>query len=203
MLSYSNALFLHVVGALTLFIAVGLNFLSMLRMRQADEMSRFREWALLGRQAGRIIPIAILVITGSAVYMVFTVWGWGTAWVDVALATFLGHGVVVTAIENPRLAVLHKAAMQSAAGPVPAAVLALARHSLLWVTECVVTGTTLGMIYLMSVKPNLADSLLAIGVSLAVSVVVAVPFCRTAPRSASVPAPAPRPLSGKVAKRGA
>lgn len=199
MLSYSIALFLHVVGALTLFVAVGLNFLSMLRMRQAGEMSRFCEWALIGRQAGRIIPIAILLIAGSAIYMVFTVWGWGTAWVDVVVGTFLAHGVLVSVIENPRLAVLHKAALQNATGPVPAAVQALARQPLLWLTECVVTGTTLGMIFLMVVKPNLAGSLLAITVSLALSVVVAVPFCRKEQRPVRVSVPAPRPLSGKVA----
>lgn len=201
MFSYSIALFLHVVGALTLFVAVGLNFLSMLRMRQANEMERFREWALLGRQAGRIIPIAILVIAGSATYMVFTVWGWGTAWVDVALGTFLAHGVLVAALENPRLAALHRAAMQKAAGPVPALLLAQARHPVLWLTECVVTGTTFGMIFLMSVKPNLVDSLTAITVSLVLSVLVALPFCRNERHLASVslPVPAPRGVSGKVA----
>src|ERR1051326_7622584 len=134
---YGIALFIHVVGALLLFVAVGLNFLSMLRMRQAEEISRFREWTLLGRQAGRIIPMAILLITGSALYMVLTVWDWGTAWVDVALGTFLAHGVLLPAIENPRLAALQKAAKQIATGPVPAAVLAQARHPLLWLCECV------------------------------------------------------------------
>src|SRR5215831_16263463 len=123
---YGIALFFHVSGALTLFVAVGLNFLSMLRMRQAEEMSRFREYAQLGRLAGRIIPIAILMIACSAFYMVSTAWGWGTAWVDVALGTFLAHGVLVSAIENPRLGALYKVAARLAAGPVPAAVLAQA-----------------------------------------------------------------------------
>ena len=196
---YGIALFIHVVGALLLFVAVGLNFLSMLRMRQAEEISRFREWTLLGRQAGRIIPMAILLITGSALYMVLTVWGWGTAWVDVALGTFLAHGVLVSAIENPRLAALQKAAKQIATGPVPAAVLAQARHPLLWLCECVVTGTTFGMIFLMSVKPNLVDSLIAIGVSLGASLLVAIPFCRKGQGQMSMPASAPRTLSGTVA----
>ena len=199
MYTYGIALFLHVTGALTLFVAVGLNFLSMLRMRQAEDMGRFREWALLGRQAGRIIPIAILLIAGSALYMVLTVWTWRTAWVDVALGTFLAHGVVVTAIENPKLAALQKAARQFSAGPVPAAVQALARHPLLWLTECAVTGTTLGMIFLMTVKPNLTDALVAVGVSLVASVLVALPFCRKEHAPVHISAAAPRTLSGKVA----
>lgn len=199
MYTYGIALFLHVTGALVLFVAVGLNFLSMLRMRQAEDMGRFREWAMLGRQAGRIIPIAILMIAGSALYMVLTVWTWRTAWVDVALGTFLAHGVLVVAFENPRLAALQKAAKQIAFGPVPAAVLAQARHPVLWLTECVVTGTTLGMIYLMTVKPNLTVALVAIGVSVVASVLVALPFCRQERVLARIPVAAPRTLSGKVA----
>jgi hypothetical protein len=198
MMIYGIALFIHVTGALTLFVAVGLNFLSMLRMRRADDMSRFREWATLGRQAGRIIPVAILLIAGSALYMVLTVWGWHTAWVQVALGTFLGHGVLVSAIENPRLAALQKAA-RHLAGPTPAAVLAAARHPLLWLCECVVTGTTLGMIFLMAVKPDLLGALVAIGVSLALSLLAALPFCRAERTRVSAPVSAARPLSGKAA----
>jgi hypothetical protein len=199
---YGIALFLHVVGALMLFVAVGLNFLSMLRMRRAEEMSRFREWALLGRQAGRIIPIAILLIMIGAFYMVTFAWGWGTAWIDVALGTFLLHGVLVVSIENPRLAALQKAAKLLPAGPVPAAVLAQARHPLLWLCECVVTGTTFGMVFLMSVKPaDLVTSLVAVGVSLALSLLAALPFCRQEP---AAPEPLPvvereRALSGMLA----
>ena len=199
MYTYGIALFIHVTGALTLFVAVGLNFLSMLRMRRANDMNRFREWATLGRQAGRIIPVAILLIAGSALYMVLTVWGWHTAWVQVALGTFLAHGVLVSAIENPRLAALHKAASRLASGPTPAAMLASARHPLLWLCECVVTGTTLGMIFLMAVKPDLLGALVAIGVSLALSLLAALPFCRAERAQASAPVSAARPLSGKAA----
>jgi len=199
MMVYGTALFLHVLGALTLFIAVALNFLSMLRMRRAEDMSRFREWALLGKQAGRIIPIAILVIAGSAAYMVTTAWGWQTAWVDVVLGTFLAHGVLVSAVENPRLGALHNAARHGVAGPVPAAVLAQARQPLLWLCECVVTGTTLGMIFLMAVKPDLIYSLVVIGVSLALSLLAALPFCRTERAQVRGPAPLKRTLSGTLA----
>src|SRR5215469_12481652 len=108
MLFYRLALFIHVMGALTLFIAVGLNFASMLRMRQARTTEQLAEWARVGLLAGRIIPVAILFISGGAIYMVTVAWGWQTAWVDVVLATFIGHAIFVQAIENPRLSKLHK-----------------------------------------------------------------------------------------------
>jgi hypothetical protein len=180
MLFYRVALFIHVMAALTLFIVVGLNFLSMLRMRQARSIERLAEWARLGLLAGRMIPIAILFIAGSAVYMVTIAWGWQTAWVDVVLATFIGHGIFVQAFENPRLNKLHKGALKAhaaqAGGLVPLELHLLVNDALLWTVDITVTTTTIGMIFLMSVKPDLVISLAAIGVTLLAGLALSVPF---------------------------
>ena len=224
MLFYRLALFIHVMGALTLFIAVGLNFVSMLRMRQARNTEQLADWARLGLLAGRMIPLAILCISGSAIYMVTVAWGWQTAWVDVVLATFIGHAIVVQAIENPRLSKLHKGAIKASAGraaratsgsesaktqfsqaaeprergaaerewpnpvrpsgsgaalaegPVPLDLHLLANDALLWTVDITVATTTVGMIFLMSVKPDLVTSLVAIGVTLLAGLALAVPF---------------------------
>ena len=204
MLFYQLALFTHVMGALTLFIAVGLNFVSMVRMRQARSTGQLAEWARLGLLAGRMIPIAILFITGSAIYMVTVAWGWQTAWVDVVLATFIGHGIFVSAFENPRLNKLHKGALKAATaqaegraaratngsesaktgfsqaaqaeGPVPLELHLLANDALLWTVDITVTTTTVGMIFLMSVKPDLVISLAAIGTTLLAGLALSVPF---------------------------
>jgi hypothetical protein len=179
MLFYPVALFIHVLAALTLFIAVGLNFLSMLRMRQARNTERLAEWARLGLLAGRIIPVAILFIAGSATYMVTIAWGWQTAWVDVVLATFIGHGIFVQAFENPRLNKLHKGALKAPDGPVPLELHLLANDALLWTVDITVTTTTVGMIFLMSVKPDLIISLVAVGVTLLAGLALSVPFWQT------------------------
>lgn len=179
MLFYRIALFIHVMAALTLFIAVGLNFVSMLRMRQARSTERLAEWARLGLLAGRMIPIAILFITGSAIYMVTVAWGWQTAWVDVVLATFIGHAIFVQAIENPRLSKLHKGALKAPVGPTPLELHLLANDALLWTVDITVTTTTVGMIFLMSVKPDLVISLAAIGVTLLAGLALSVPFWQT------------------------
>lgn len=179
MLFYQLALFIHVMGALTLFIAVGLNFASMLRMRQARTIERLAEWARVGLLAGRMIPVAILFISGGAIYMVTVAWGWQTAWVDVVLATFIGHAVVVQAIENPRLSKLHKGALKAPEGPVPLDLHLLANDGLMWTADLTVTTTTVGMIFLMSVKPDLVISLVAIGVTLLAGLALSMPFWQT------------------------
>lgn len=193
---YRIALFIHILGALTLFIAVGFNFLSMLRMRQARDVARLQEWARLGLQAGRAIPVAILFITITAAYMVTTAWGWQTAWVDVVLATFIGHAIFVQAIENPRLSKLHKGALRAPAGAVPQELQALAHDALLWTVEITVTTTTVGMIFLMAVKPNLVIALIAIGTTLLVGLALALPFWQ--PRHVHTPVRAHATTSGRI-----
>ena len=176
---YQLALFIHVMGALTLFGAVALNFASMLRMLQARNVARLSDWARLGLQAGRIIPIALVFIVGSGLYMVSTVWGWQTPWVDVVLATVIGHGIAVQAIENPRLNKLHKDALKAPAGPVPLNVHMLAHDELMWTADLTITTTTVGIIFLMVVKPDLVVSLVVIGITLLIGLALAVPFWLT------------------------
>ena len=96
----------------------------------------------------------------------------------VVLGTFLAHGVLVATIENPRLAALRKVAQRTVRGPVPLAAQAQSHDPLLWTCELVVTGTTLGMIFLMAVKPLLTGSLLASSVSLVLSLLVSLPYWR-------------------------
>ncbi len=58
------------------------------------------------------------------------------------------------------------------------------------------------MIFLMTVKPDLTGSLIAVGVSLALSLLVALPFCRQQqPKKAAEPLPVERErtLSGTLA----
>lgn len=176
---YQLALFIHVMGALTLFSAVALNFASMMRMLQARNVARLTDWARLGLQAGRIIPFTLLVIVGAGVYMVSTVWGWQTPWVDVVLATVICHGIAVQAIETPRLSKLHKEALKAPAGPVPLNVHMLAHDELMWTADLTVTTTTVGIIFLMVMKPDLVISVVAIVVSLLIGLALSVPFWRT------------------------
>lgn len=44
---YTVALFAHIVGVLTLFITMGLQWLSTLRLRQAESISQARMWSAL------------------------------------------------------------------------------------------------------------------------------------------------------------
>ena len=74
MMLYSIALFLHVVGALGLFITLGLEWTSLSRLRGAASVEQVREWLpVLGalRKIGGPSALTLLV---SGIYMMATVW---------------------------------------------------------------------------------------------------------------------------------
>jgi hypothetical protein len=104
--------------------------------------------------------------------MVFVAWGWTTAWVDTALITLLLMLPLGPAINGRRLAAIHQAAQAAPAGPLSAALRTQRDDPVLWTSICVFIGATSGIVFLMTVKPDLPGSLgtMAVALLLAFSV---------------------------------
>jgi hypothetical protein len=88
---YSIAVFLHIMGALGIFAAIGLDWAGLSNLRRATDTAQVREWVRL-LAAPRTVggPAALLVLV-SGIYMSATRWG-PQGWILVALG-----GMVVTA----------------------------------------------------------------------------------------------------------
>ena len=98
---YSMSLFLHIVGALALFAAFGLEWASLYGLHRATVTGQVREWArLLG--APRFVggPAALtILITG--IYLSATRWG-AEGWIVVALAAMVVIAVLGAALTGRR-----------------------------------------------------------------------------------------------------
>ncbi len=86
---YTLALFVHILGAIGLFVAVSLIVVAFVRMRQASTLEQAREWASVANVAGKSMLFISLVILAPALYMVIIAWGFTTPWVMAALITFV------------------------------------------------------------------------------------------------------------------
>src|SRR5690242_3844784 len=103
---YTVALFLHILGAVTIGAADALLLVGLLRARGARTVAEVRLWSGLAEGSGRMIPLAVIVLLLPAVYMVVTAWGWATAWIDVALGALLILPLLGRTVLGPRLAAL-------------------------------------------------------------------------------------------------
>jgi hypothetical protein len=170
---YTVALFLHIVGALGLFVALGLEWASMSYLRRAATVEQVREWLSVFNAQRRINPISWLAILIPGFYMAATAWR-ATAWIPIALGSVVLLVVLAVALTGRRMAPIGQS-VAAESGPISSALRQRLDDPLLWASLRIRTAIALGIIFLMTVKPNLLGSLLAIGVASVLGLVFSLP----------------------------
>jgi hypothetical protein len=172
---YPFALFAHIVGVLTLFIGMGLEWVSLLRLRRAQTVAQVREsTSLTSVQATLIVGGAALLFV-AGVYMTIARWGWQISWIQVALGAFFFQATLGAAIEIPRFQAISAAATapQEPAGSLSEKLERKIADRILWHSVQAHGLTALGVIFLMTIRPDLIGSLTTLIVALALSVITA------------------------------
>jgi hypothetical protein len=186
---YTIELFLHVTGAISLFVAYGTLLFATAALRRATRVEQVRAIVgplVAGRRIGREnvsvvgavgIGGAVLLI-GTGLDMALSVWSLRLGWIEgaiagVALVAPLGPFVI-----GPRLEAIASAADQLPDGPLPEALDARIHDPLLVTALQVGAATLLGIVFLMTNKPELGDSVIALAAALAIGLGSALPHWR-------------------------
>jgi hypothetical protein len=103
--------------------------------------------------------------------MTVTTWGWRTPWIDVSLAALILLFAPAGAMNSHRLKAIQMAAEASApTGTIPAELQRQITHLLLWTMVQTSGITLLGVVFLMTTKPDLVGSLITLAAALALGV---------------------------------
>ncbi len=173
---YSMAVFLHIIGALGIFAAIGLEWAGLSNLRRATDTAQVREWMrLLAAPRAVAGPSALLVLV-SGIYMSATRWG-PQGWILVALGGMVVIAALGAAVGGRRLAAIAKA-LPVEAGPVPTTLRQRVDDPALAVSLWVRTALLFGIVFLMSIRPSWGGSLAAMGVALLLGTAVARPALR-------------------------
>lgn len=170
---YSVALFLHIVGALGLFVALGLEWASLLSLRRAANAEQARESLKLSTPLGRLYGFSWLAILIPGLYMAGTAWR-GVAWTIIALAAVVVLAVLGAVLTGRRMAPIGKS-LASVSGSLPPTLRQQMDDPLLWASLRVRTAIALGIVFLMSIKPDLVGSLIAMTVAVVIGLVFSLP----------------------------
>ncbi len=176
MTPYSIALFLHIVGALGLFVALGLEWTSLVYLRRASTAEQAREWLGVLGGTRRLGPASLAAILLSGFYMMATAWGW-VGWIGVALAAMVLIAVVGASLTGLRIGAVGRAAAAES-GPLSPALRQRLHDPLLWTSVQTRTAIALGIVFLMTVKPDLAGALVTIGIAVVLGLASALPNWR-------------------------
>lgn len=196
---YDVALFLHLVGVVILVISLSYTLGGLFRAQRATTVGGIRSSLGFLPVAEKLIPVGMLLILGFGLYMVGDGhWGWGTGWVDVAIAIFLLMSVLGPAVESQRTGKLHAAVENLPDGPVPPEVDALRRDPVLTHVALFGAWQVVGFLYLMTNKPGWGGAIATAVIAAAISV----PLARLALRPPAID-PTVGPAEAAVSPRPA
>ena len=166
--------FIHIVGALGIFVALGVEWLTLWHARQASTSEQARERMSVSNSARRLGMPSMLLTLLSGIYMTAAVWG-PIPWVLVALAALVLLVVLAMALTRSRMAAIGQS-LKADNGPMSPGLHNLLNDSLLWLSMRLRSSLALGLVFLMTVKPTLAGSLVTMGVAIGLGLLLSLPI---------------------------
>ena len=194
---YSIVVFVHVVAAFGLFVAMGLEWVVVARVRRVETAEQARDLLDLLEVIRSLSPASMGVLLLAGIYMAATVWG-GVPWIVgafVALLLLPPLGAL-TLWRLPRIA----EQMAGERGPLSDARRRQLTDPLLTASIQTRTAIAVGIVFLMTNKPDAVGSAAAIATAVLLGFAVSWPELRRwlrergrAPRAAEEAAQTPLP----------
>lgn len=178
MSGFSIVLFFHIVGAMGLFVALGLEWTGLWQIRSAARPDQVRTWLGILKSARGVGFASMLTTVISGLYMMATAVG-GAPWLLVTIGALVLVIALSVVLSGPRMAALGRALM-SGTGALPPDFASLANHPLLWISILTRAAIALGIVLLKVSRPDLGGSLLVIGAAIVLGLAAALPVTRGA-----------------------
>lgn len=180
--TYHVVLYIHL---LALFVGIGAGavmLVCLFQLRAAQTLAEAVPWGMVAGKTAKAFPVAILGLFGTGAYMTSETtfpWTWSTRWIDVGIAVLVvlfAQGFGIAERTGHRLG----AAMQAnGPGPLGPECRRLALHPGLWVVEFTNIGLVLGVVWNMTQKPGLGESLASVLIGYAVGAALALLITRS------------------------
>jgi len=165
---YRIVLFVHLSAVLAAFAAAVLGHLVDSRIHRAADVGEIRGWLGSTREIAAVFPSAFLILIASGIYLVIESHAfWNAPWLDVSfagLAMLMLNGALVI---GGRQRALARQLSALAEKPFDATVARLVHDPVTRLARWINTTLTLGVVFVMVVKPPLGGALAAIGTALA------------------------------------
>ena len=164
---YSIILFVHVIGAIGYFLGIGTQLFVLVGLRRAQRVEQVRALIQLNDLSGPVSGISVLLLLAAGLYLAITAWSLLTSWILVALISLILMVPTSAALIAPRRSAIVKQLAREAPGGELSE--ALERHidDPVLATVCTTVLTLLlGLVFLMTTKPNLVGSLIVMAVAL-------------------------------------
>jgi hypothetical protein len=162
---YTISLYIHIVGALVLFSAVGIEWLCLTSIRKAETREAVRSWLGNFLILKKFFGIAFLLLLISGIYMMADIWR------TAAFAVYGIIGLLVLSVSGrflsgKKMAAIGAAAFQNESEFPLSDLLLKVRDKSLWESFLIRTFTAFGLVFLMTFKTNFFDSTIVIVIAI-------------------------------------
>lgn len=189
---YALALFAHLCGVVGIFGGLGTWVLGVAALRQTERVEQVRTLTALITAASALMVGSIVVLGIAGFYMALTVWGIRATWIAVATLSFILLAPLGLLILDPRVRAIAKQAHSAPEGPLPHALAARVRDPVLGGGLSAYVGCLFGIVFLMTNKPEIGESILVMVLALVIGPLACLPLWW----SARIPTPRRTSSSG-------
>ena len=158
---YSVVLFVHIVGALTLFMALAVEWAS---LRQIQRVTSLGQAGISIKMSSGLRPLSILsmlIVLGSGGYLASRMEAWGNPWIWATLAGMVAIGAIAVVLTNKRMEEIRRACRDENA-KLTERLIGQLRNPILRDSVRLRIAMALAIVFLMVTKPNLGGALLAL-----------------------------------------
>lgn len=160
---YLIALFLHIAGAVTLFAAFGAEWLSIVNLRHATSTENIHQFISNFSILKKLYNYSLLLILITGVYMMVSVWKHG-AWMILGIIGMVLLGAIGRIATSKKVKLMEKGITEQTIS-ISTELWGLINNNRLSYSIWSRTTIALGIIFLMTVKPELIGSILALLIS--------------------------------------
>jgi len=171
---FSVVLFLHLLGAVSLFIAYGIEWTASSLFRNASSPEQVRSWLRLFKVSPPLSGVGLGVVLLSGGYLASLSGVMKQGWIPVTLIAIFLALVLGFAMILPRMKRI-RAALPSGNDPVSAQLRQRLSDPVLLTAIRVRVMVVTGIVYLMAAKISLVPSLVALIIAIVLGVIFAIP----------------------------
>jgi len=173
---YRLALFAHVLGMIGFFMPLGVYVFGLATLRRARRVEQVRSICRMVFLTDPIAVGSIVLLAAAGLYMALTTWNVRVGWIAVAIVSFILIAPIGPLIVERRLHAIDALARAAEDGPVPDALARRINNPVMGAALYVLISPLLGIVFLMTNKPSLAGSILAMLIALAIGLALGAPL---------------------------
>lgn len=160
---YHIALFAHITGVLIYFVGVGVEIMVLRGLRRARTVEQVRMWLQTTQGTRKLFRLSTVLILVAGIYMTISVWGIWTPWINVAFVVLIIFNALGPLVNGRRYKAIGHAigafARAAAGDEITADLEGRIHDPVLRTSVHVMAAASLGIVFLMTVKPDLFGSL--------------------------------------------